>query len=144
MCAWIALSVWSFANVIRSLADEKWLLAVTFLAIPFAVPIGIYHAIPYVQYPGDRVRLLAARPEYEATVARLPKNGRRFAEFPWGGMLFASTGVVHDETDEVGLPFGHQSANWKQRMRNTDLTCGGDGPIGNVMPMGDHYYVVSF
>jgi hypothetical protein len=44
LCAWIALSVWSFAKMIRSLADEEWLLAVTFLAIPFAVPIGVYHA----------------------------------------------------------------------------------------------------
>ncbi len=59
-------------------------------------------------------------------------------------MLFASTGVVYDETGEVGLPFAHQSAQWKKRMRNTDLTCGGDGPVGKVMPMGDHYYVVSF
>ena len=119
-------------------------MAAVFLAIPFAVPADVSSAIPYVQYPRDRARFLAKRSEYDATVARLPQNGRRFAEFNWGGMLFASTGVVYDETDEVGLPFGQQSAQWKERMRNTDLTCGGEGPIGKVMPMGDHYYVVSF
>jgi hypothetical protein len=29
-------------------------------------------------------------------------------------------------------------------MKDTDLTCGGDGPIGEVMPLGGHYYVAGF
>jgi hypothetical protein len=37
-------------------------------------------------------------------------------------MTFSSKGVVYDETDEVGLAYGHQSADWKRRMRSTDLT----------------------
>jgi hypothetical protein len=59
-------------------------------------------------------------------------------------MMFASKGVVYDETDEIALPPGHQSAAWKSRMRKTDLTCGGDGPIGRVEPVGGHHYVTSF
>jgi hypothetical protein len=141
--AWLGLSIWSMSAMIRSLAQQRWLAAATCLTVPFAVPVGVYRAIPFVQYPGERAHFLAARSEYDATVARLPRTGQRFREFVWGGMLFASTGVVYDETDEVGLPYGHQSAQWKRRMRNTDLTCGGDGPIGWVMPMGDHHYVVS-
>jgi len=69
---------------------------------------------------------------YGADVSRLPRDGHRFAEFNWGGMTFSSKGVVYDEIDEVGLAYGHQSPDWKRRMGSTDLTCGGDGPVGEV------------
>ncbi len=96
------------------------------------------------QYPGIRLHFLSDFPKYSQYVAGLPKNGKRFAEFNWGGMLFASDGITYDETDEVALPAGQQSADWKRRMKNTDLTCGGDVPIGVVEPMGGHYYFTSF
>jgi hypothetical protein len=143
--AWLGISMWSLIASLRSVSDEKWLWgAAAFLIIPIAAFYGAVQAIPRVQYPEDYVHFLLERPTYDATVARLPENGERFAEFNWGGMLFASRGVVYDETDQVGLPFGHQSAKWKARMKNTDLTCGGDGPVGEAMSLGHHYYVVSF
>jgi hypothetical protein len=75
------------------------------------------------------------RPSYDAQIARLPKNRECYAEFNWGGMLYASRGVVYDQTGEAGLPYGRQSAAWKSRMKNTDLICGGDGPVGEVTPL---------
>jgi hypothetical protein len=95
-------------------------------------------------YPGDRIHFLRDLPKYSRYVAALPQNGERFAEFNWGGMLFASSGITYDETDEIGRPYGSQSAQWRARMKNTDVTCGGKGPIGAVEPMGEHYYLTSF
>ncbi len=87
---------------------------------------------------------MAMRPWYDQQVARLPKNGKRYAEFSWGGMTYASQGVVYDETDEVRWSPGSQSAAWRRRLKDTDLTCGGAEPIGEVKPLGGHYYLTTF
>jgi hypothetical protein len=97
-----------------------------------------------VQFPQDYLHFRSMRPSYDARVALLYRDGHRFDEFNWGGMLFASKGVVYDESDEVALPYGHQSTDWKKRMKSTDLTCGGDGPVGEVIPLGNHYYIATF
>jgi hypothetical protein len=144
LIAWVAFTVWSFVIAAKSFRRMAWPSALLCLAFPFAVPLAAYEAIPYVQYPIDYARFQTMRPSYDAQIARLPKSGERYAEFNWGGMLFASRGVVYDETDEVALPYGRQSAAWKSRMKGTDLTCGGDGPVGKVMPLGGHYYVTGF
>jgi hypothetical protein len=144
LLAWGALLVWYWAVAVGSFRRKKSLTALICLALPFAVPFTAYEAILYVQYPADYAHFQAMRSSYDAQVARLPKDGKRYAEFNWGGMLFASSGVVYDETDEVALPHGHQSIAWKKRMRNTDLTCGGDGPVGKVMRLIGHYYVTAF
>lgn len=143
LLAWLAIAIWSLKIGARSFWDQTWLSLSAFLA-PVVIPFLVVQAIPYAQYPEDYAHFVAMRPVYDAAVARLPKDGRRFAEFNWGGMLFASKGVVYDETDEVGRPFGHQSAEWKRRMKNTDLTCGLDGPVGEVIPLEGHYFVVGF
>lgn len=141
---WLSLLVWSIILAIRLLAQERWLIGLTSPVIPVLTFLASWWVMPYVEYPQDYEHFRAMRPSYDAAIATLPKDGHRYDEFNWGGMLFASKGVVYDETDEVGLPFGRQSARWKKRMRPTDLTCGGEGPIGEVMPLGGHYYVVSF
>jgi hypothetical protein len=144
LLAWAAFTVWFFVVAAKSFRRMAWRSAFLCLFVPFAVPFAAYEATPYIHYPIDYARFQAMRPSYDAEVARLPKDGQRFAEFNWGGMLFASRGVVYDETDEVALPYGHQSAAWKSRMKHTDVTCGGDGPVGNAMPLGGHYYVTAF
>ena len=101
--------------------------------------------IPWLySYPGDVIRFEREYPKYSRYVSALPHDGKRFAEFNWGGMLFASRGITYDETDEVVLPRGTQSADWQARMKNTDLTCGGNGPIGVVEPIRGHYYLTTF
>jgi hypothetical protein len=108
------------------------------IVTPFSRLLVLY------EYPGDRIRFLTELSQYSQHVESLPHDGRRFAEFNWGGMLFASRGITYDETDEVGLPFGKQSRKWLARMRDSDLTCGGDGPVGMSEPMGGHYYLTDF
>jgi hypothetical protein len=144
LLAWVAFTVWSFVLAAKSFRRMAWPPALMCLAFPFAVPLAAYEAGPYVRYPMDYAHFQAMRPSYDAQITGLAKDGQRYAEFNWGGMLFASSGVVYDETDEVALPYGRQSAAWKRRMQHTDLTCGGDGPVGKVMPLGGHYYLTAF
>jgi hypothetical protein len=138
-CAILLTSV-----VLKHLRGAKRLLLVIAVVTLIIVVLPFYSALMLYRYPGDRLHFLMDLPHYQAYVDRLPRNGKRFAEFNWGGMLFASSGISYDETDEVALPFGHQSAEWRARMKNTDLTCGGNGPVGTVEPMGGHYYLTAF
>lgn len=144
MLLWVCLVIAAAVAAVISLARKRWAEAVALPFIPLVACFATLNVTPYVEYPQDYIHFRMMRSSYEATIARQPADGHRFAEFNWGGMLFASKGVVYDETDEVRLPYGHQSADWKRRMRATDLTCRGDGPIGDVRPLGDHYYVTSF
>ena len=67
-------------------------------------------------------------------------QGPRLVVFDWGGMVWASTGLVYDETDQVSLPPGRQSADWLARASHSELSCEGYG----VQSLWDHYYLVSF
>lgn len=98
------------------------------------------------EYPADAVHFLKELPNYQRAVEALPDDGKRYREFNWGGMLFASRGVVYDETDEIARPPGRQSAAWLARLNNSDLACGLDPDvrIGIVEPLAGHYYLASF
>jgi hypothetical protein len=140
---WIVTLVISVVAAMRSVSRERSYIGLLIPLIPIFIFATSLFAIPYAQYPRDYWRFQSRRSSYDAAVARLPRNGHRFLEFSWGGMVFASDGVVYDETDEIGLPFGLQSKAWKKRVP-FDITCGGDGPVGEVLPLGQHYYVVGF
>jgi hypothetical protein len=144
LLAWVVFLLRSVIITARLLSRKAWLPGFVCLALPFAVPFAAYEVAPYARHPADFAHFETMHRSYDGQIAELPKDGKRYAEFNWGGMLFASRGVVYDETDEIALPSGHQSAAWKSRMKETDLTCGGDGPIGPVEPVGDHYYVTTF
>ncbi|MGP6157323.1 MAG: hypothetical protein ACLPYS_07420, partial [Vulcanimicrobiaceae bacterium] len=112
--------------------------------LPIVAAFLALESLWYIQLLDGIARFTIERPYYDSQVAELPRNGHRFAEFNWGGMSFASDGVVYDETDEVGLPSGRQSAAWFDRMKNTDLTCGENARLGPVHALGGHYYLASF
>ena len=141
---WIVFAGWSLIIAVKSLRRKAWLPSLFSLVLPIALPLAVWQTFPYAQYLADYAHFQAMRAVYDARIAQLPRNGKRYAEFNWGGMLFASKGVTYDETDEVALPAGRQSGAWKKRMKNTDLTCGGDGPVGDVTPLGGHYYMTGF
>ncbi|MGP6190713.1 MAG: hypothetical protein ACLPSH_11675 [Vulcanimicrobiaceae bacterium] len=140
----LALSLWSLIRLVVSLMRRKWLLAVASAVLPIVAAFLALESLWYIQLLDGIARFTIERPYYDSQVAELPRNGHRFAEFNWGGMSFASDGVVYDETDEVGLPSGRQSAAWFDRMKNTDLTCGENARLGPVHALGGHYYLASF
>jgi len=80
-----------------------------------------------------------ARPYYDRAVASLPSTRPRLIVFNWGGMAWASGGLVYDESNEVTLPAGRQSAAWKAKAANTELGCG-----YGIQSLWSHYYLASF
>lgn len=147
LLAWLALTVWSLVAAMRLFRSRTWQLASACVIMPVALPLAVYWAIPHAAYSLDYARFLVMRPTYDADVARLPGNGRRLAEFEWRGAFSPGgsiIGVVYDETDELGLPYERRSAAWKKRMEDTDLTCGGDGPLAEATALGGHYYLAYF
>jgi hypothetical protein len=95
-------------------------------------------------YVGDVAHFLAVKPSYDKEIGMLPSDGSRFYEFNWGGMLFASKGVVYDETDQIVMPKDRRSASWLARVKETDLMCGGSELVAPVRPLWSHYYLAYF
>ncbi len=93
---------------------------------------------------GDVVHFVLVKPAYDVLIAQLPKDGSRYKEFNWGGMMFSSNGVVYDETDQIVLPKARRSAAWVARVKNTDLMCGTDDLVSVPRPLWSHYYLTSF
>ena len=86
---------------------------------------------------GELIHFKLMRAEYEAQIRQLPtERGPRLAVFGWGGFVVGH-GVVYDESDEIALPAAEQSAAWKARIAETELTCGAWGT-----PVGGHFYIV--
>jgi hypothetical protein len=55
-------------------------------------------------------------------------------------MSWASRGLIYDETGQVALPKGRQSADWLAQASHSELSCEGYG----VQSLWDHYYLASF
>lgn len=81
---------------------------------------------------------------YAPLVAALPHDGRRFDEVNWGGLLFASRGVVYDETGEIAKLCGTQSKEWLERMHDTDVPRGNSSFDGGVSELGGRDYFTVF
>jgi hypothetical protein len=141
---YVSLALVSVGCTISCMVRRAWWSALLPLATMILVATSALALVSYILEAQDIARFKTVRPNYDAQVAKLPKDGRRYKEFNWGGMLFASRGVVYDETDEIALPANKRSAAWTARLRNTDLMCGTDDIGGIAIPLGNHYYLTSF
>jgi hypothetical protein len=82
------------------------------IGLAFLQPVSF---VRYCNYLGDLLHFVVARPYYEHVIAELPHDGRRLAVFNWGGMVWASRGLVYDESDEVladSRPPGAPTLTW--------------------------------
>ena len=111
--------------------------------LPVVLLIVAFDPVRFVRscdYLGDVIHFIAMRSTYDRTIAALPADQRpRLAVFDWGGMSFASRGLVYDETDEVALPRGRQSHGWLAKASHTELSCEGYGvraPLGSLLSSG--------
>jgi hypothetical protein len=143
MC-WAITALYFLALLIGLLKEGAWRKVVAVAVLPSLVLAMTVNWATAYQYTANWEHFLMMRPRYDAKVAHLPNNGERFAEFNWGGLAYASRGVVYDETDEIARPQGRQSRRWIGRMKNTDLLCGESEFTAPVEPLGDHYYATSF
>jgi len=138
----VGTAVWGLFLLARFLMRQEWSRAVISGIPPVAVIVAVM-TFPQFLYAcntaGDVLHFFVARPYYDRAVASLPSTRPRLAVFNWGGMAWASGGLVYDESDEVALPAGRQSAAWKAKAANTELGCG-----YGIQSLWSHYYLASF
>ena len=143
-CAWLLLVPWSMLIFANYRSARRWLAAFFCLLTPALVATATVLSIIWLGIFRDTAHFNMLRASYDREIALLPHTGHRAAEFNWGGMLYASRGVVYDETDEIMKPDGARSKAWLARWQNTDLMCGQNATVSHARPMGDHYYVTGF
>jgi hypothetical protein len=96
----------------------------------------------------DEIHFRLVRADYVAAIAaaraghpmpdtRIEIGPPAFAYFRWGGVIFGSSGVAYDETDETGKPVAERSEAWRKRRQHSELACGAD-----VRRLGGHFYMV--
>lgn len=144
LLVWAALALWSLVRCYTFVTSRRWKLSALAALLPVVVCLVGLNSWSFVKgcyYLGDILHFIVARPYYEHIIAHLPRDGRpRLAVFDWGGSIWASRGLVYDESDEVALPPGRQSAQWLADPRLAELDCGGFA----VQPLWSHYYLASF
>lgn len=144
LLVWAALALWSLVRCLAFVTSRRWKLSAQAALLPVVVCLVGLNSWSFVRgchYLGDVLHFVVARPYYEHIIADLPRDGRpRLAVFDWGGMIWVSRGLVYDESDEVALPPGRQSAQWLADPRLAELDCGGF----IVQPLWSHYYLASF
>jgi hypothetical protein len=143
MLLWVGAAVWSIVLCVSFARRRSWKSSLKLAVLPIGVIIVALNFYPFIRgciYVGDVLHFVVARPYYDHVIASLPPTGRpRLAVFNWGGMPWASGGLVYDESDEVALPLGQQSAAWKANPGRAELDCG-----FVVSPLWSHYYLASF
>lgn len=144
LLVWATVALYAMVRAIISVRRATWRTAASMAVLPAVVlalapvPATVLRGCHLV---GDLIHFEMMRSQYSAAVKAMPSTGQpKLAVFNWGGMLWASTGVVYDESDEVVLPPAQQTPAWQLRAANTDLSC--DGYITHSL--GNHFYLASF
>jgi hypothetical protein len=141
---WVIAGLGALIVSIRAAMQKQWRRCVLAAILPLVLLIVAFDPVRFVRscdYAGDVVHFLAMKSSYDRQIAAIPADRRpRLAVFDWGGMSFASHGLVYDETDQVSLPKGSQSADWLAQASHSELSCEGYG----VRALWDHYYLASF
>ena len=143
------LGLWAIAGLValiislRSAMQKHWRRCVLAAILPAVLLIVAFDPVQFVRacnYAGDVIHFIAMKSSYDRQIAALPADQRpRLAVFDWGGMSFASHGLIYDESDQVALPKGSQSADWLAQTSHTELSCG-----YGVQALWDHYYLADF
>jgi hypothetical protein len=141
---WVIAGLVALTVSIRSAIRKEWRRCLLAAILPVVLLVVAFDPVRFVRscnYAGDVIHFLAMKSSYDRQIAALPADQRpRLAVFDWGGMSFASHGLVYDETDQVSSPKGSQSADWLAQASHTELSCEGYG----VRALWDHYYLADF
>ncbi len=140
---WVIAGLVALFISIRSARRRAWRRCILTGILPVVVLVVAFDPVRFVRscnYAGDVIHFLAMKSSYDRQIAALPADQRPgLAVFDWGGMSFASHGLVYDETDQIALPKGSQSAEWLAKASH-ELSCEGYG----VRALWDHYYLADF
>jgi hypothetical protein len=141
---WLGVGILSAVLCVRFAVQRSWWRCLQAAILPIVIVGVAFNLLRFIQlcnYSGDVLHFVLARPYYEHKIASLPRTDQpRLVVFNWGGMIWASRGLVYDESDEVALPPGHQSAARLANPARAELAC--DGYV--VQPLWSHYYLAQF
>ena len=141
---WAVIGVWStvlYIRYARRRAHKQSRLPGVLMVASMLVAFNFFPFVRGCNYLGGALRFFVTRSYYDRQVALLPADDKpRLAIFNWGGMIWASRGVVYDESDEIAMPPGQQSARWKDKTRGGELSCG----RWDARRLWSHYYLVGF
>jgi hypothetical protein len=144
LLAWATAAVCAAIFGARRAMRKRWRQGLAAFLLPLCLllvardPIRFVHSCNYI---GDVTHFILAWPYYDYRVAHLPANQTpRLAVFNWGGMVWASHGVVYDESDQITLARDRQTADWLAQASGTELSCDGY----HAQPLWAHYYLVDF
>jgi hypothetical protein len=144
LLCWFGAGIWSAVLCALYLSRKQWLLSFLAAILPTLLVFAALNLVPFIQrcnYIGGVIHFVVARPYYDHQIALLPHtNQPRLAVFNWGGMVWASSGLVYDESDEVTLPPGQRSRAWLNNPGLAELSCEGY----SVTPLWSHYYLAYF
>ena len=122
----------------------RWRRVVSCLVLPVVVLANVPGPFALVRYCngiGNMIHFEVMRDHYLSKIKSLPDTGEpKLVVINWGGMIWASNGVVYDESDEVVLPPSRRSLGWTTRAGTTELSCEGY----SITPMGSHFYLADF
>jgi hypothetical protein len=144
------MALWCLAAFVASvialvaLVRRRWRYALTACIVPMAVTAAALQPFTFIHLTnrlGDAVHFVLMRSSYVARIETMPARGQpRFVVFNRGGMVWASNGVVYDESDEVALPRDRQSQAARRRFDRSELGCGNY----TVQSLGAHFYAADF
>jgi hypothetical protein len=144
MVVWAVIGLWSTALFIRFARRRSWKQSFVpglLMTVSILVAFNFFPVVRGCNYLGGALRFALTRSYYDHQVALLPADDiPRLAVFSWGGMIWSSRGVVYDESDEIALPPGQQSAAWKANPHLGELSCG----KWDARRLWAHYYLVAF
>jgi hypothetical protein len=144
------LLLWTLAGVVaavmsvRAAMRKAWRRSFVLSVLPLVLLCIAPDHLSFVRacnYLGNVAHFIWLKPYYDREIAALPADQTpRLVMWDWGGMVWCSIGLVYDETDQVALLPGRQSAEWQAQAKGTELSCEGY----SVEPLWGHYYLGSF
>ncbi|MBS0223270.1 MAG: hypothetical protein JSR91_21280 [Proteobacteria bacterium] len=141
---WAGIAFGGAVLCVIAVRKRKWRVALSWLVVPVLITMGFLN-LPYVTsstfISGSALRFAILLPQFRADLARERRTDEPALRV-WnrGGMIWHSSGIVYDESDEVALPPGQQSAAWQKRARQSEFACEGF----HVVPLFGHFYIADF
>jgi hypothetical protein len=141
---WVTVALWSLALGGRFALHRIWTSSGKTAILAIVVTLAAFHLQGFIRGCdplGDVLHFIAASPDDEHVITRLPRDGHpQLVVFNWGGYVWGSHGQVYDESDEVALPSDRQSAAWRSNPNLAESAAGDSG----VEQRESHYPLASF
>ncbi|WP_064694134.1 hypothetical protein [Rhizobium aegyptiacum] len=150
---WLATLIAIAGSICFNLALRRWRRVLSLLTAPLLLLFALY-LLATASITPDSVRFTLTRQAYLAEIERSdrPDEEPRFRTFVWDDTFRAKTysTLVYDESDEIALAKGAQSAAWRQRLHKAcsenkkecvSLDPGPDEVV-SLRKIGEHFYIL--